>query len=88
MIQGHPIGMAPMPVPPTLGKQDGKMVLWLPSLSNQMLQQPPTLPEVPWHLRQGGGACPPQREAMGPLKSLSQQHAAWVARSHGPSVLL
>lgn len=63
-----------MPVPPTLGKQDAPII---PSLCNQMLLQPPTLPEAPWHLRQGkgrGGGCPPLREAMGPLKPLSQQH--------------
>lgn len=47
MIQGHSIGMAPMPVPPTLGKQDAPMAPITPSLCNQMLQQPPTLPEAP-----------------------------------------
>lgn len=55
MIQGHPIGMAP--VPPTPGKKDAPMA---PSLFNQMLQQPPTLPEVPWHLGQGGGLPTPK----------------------------
>lgn len=59
-IQGHPTGMAPMPVPPTLDKQDAPMAPITPSLCNQMLQQPPTLPEAPWHLWQGGGLPTPK----------------------------
>lgn len=53
-IQGHPIGMAPMPVPPTLGKQGAPVAAITPSLCTQMLQQPP-LPGAPGHLGQGGG---------------------------------
>lgn len=54
MIQDHPIGLAHMPVPPTLGKQDAPVAPITPSLCNQMLQQPPTLPKAPWHLGQWG----------------------------------